>query len=339
MRAQIVITLISPILTLAVGFATGAALLLGSKLFGLGLTQPGQISAFIVYMTQILSSLMMITNIFNTFVRTRASVERVSEVLSSADDFEDVGASPKIKGGVEFKNVTFSYPGSSGLPSLKNLSFKVEPGERIAIIGPTGSGKSTVAWLLLRLYDVSDGEILVDGIDIRDIKISDLRGAIAPVPQKATLFSGTVRDNVNWADPSAPDERTTAALKAAEANFVFNMKKGADSLLGSGGVNVSGGQKQRISIARALMKNAPILILDDATSALDPITEKKVKQNISGGARTVILITQRCSAAMDADKILVLNEGALAGLGRHEELLENCPIYRDIYDSQTVEVV
>lgn len=338
-RAQIVITLISPILTLAVGFATGAALLLGSRLFGLGLTQPGQISAFIVYMTQILSSLMMITNIFNTFVRTRASVERVSEVLSSADDFEDIGASPKIKGGVEFKNVTFSYPGSSGLPSLKNLSFKVEPGERIAIIGPTGSGKSTIAWLLMRLYDVTDGEILVDGIDIRDIKISDLRGAIAPVPQKATLFSGTVRDNVNWADPSAPDERTTAALKAAEANFVFNMKKGADSLLGSGGVNVSGGQKQRISIARALMKDAPILILDDATSALDPITEKKVKQNISGDERTVMLITQRCSAAMDADKILVLNEGALAGLGKHEDLLETCPIYRDIYDSQTVEVV
>ncbi len=338
-RAQIIITFVSPILTLMVGFATGAALLMGSRLFSLGLTEPGQISAFIVYMTQILSSLMMITNIFNTFVRTRASVERVSEVLDSTDDFENAGSSPKIKGAIEFRNVTFSYPGSSGLPSLKNLSFKAEAGEKIAVIGPTGSGKSTVAWLLLRLYDVTDGEILIDGIDIRDMKISTLRNSIAPVPQKATLFSGTVRDNVNWSNPDASDAQTRAVLEAAEADFVFEMKDGADSFLGSGGVNVSGGQKQRISIARALMKNSPILILDDATSALDPITEKKVKKNISGSGRTVILITQRCSAAMDADKILVLEEGSLAGWGNHEALLQNCPIYRDIYESQTVEVV
>ncbi len=339
-RAQIVITLISPLLTLVVGFGTGAALIFGSRLFSLGLTQPGQISAFIVYMTQILSSLLMITNIFNTFVRTKASVERVTEVLSSADDFKNTGASPKIKGGVEFKNVTFSYPGGSGLPSLKNLSFRVDAGQRLAIIGPTGSGKSTIAWLLLRLYDVSGGEILLDGTDIRELGIDALRQSVALVPQKATLFSGTVRSNVNWGDPNASDEKTNAALKAAEAGFVFNMPKGADSVLGSGGVNVSGGQKQRISIARALMKNSPILILDDATSALDPITEKKVKQNISSGAdRTVILITQRCSAAMDADMILVLDEGERVGLGDHDTLLRECPIYRDIYMSQTVEVV
>ncbi len=338
-RAQIVITLISPILTLAVGFATGAALLLGSRLFGLGLAQPGEISAFIVYMTQILSSLLMITNIFNTFVRTRASVERVSEVIAGEDDFVNAGPEPKLKGGIEFRGVTFAYPGGSGLPSINNLSFKVEPGERLAVIGPTGSGKSTLAWLLLRLYDVTDGAVLIDGIDIRDMAVGALRRAVALVPQKATLFSGTVRENVNWSDPDAPNDKTEAALKDAEADFVFRMKRGADSLLGSGGVNVSGGQKQRISIARALMKDSPILVLDDATSALDPITEKKVKANISKEKRTVILITQRCSAAMDADKILVLDEGELAGWGNHFELLETCPIYREIYESQTVEVV
>ena len=338
-HAQIVITFISPILTLVVGLGSAAALLAGSRLFTLGLTQPGQISAFIVYMAQILSSLLMITNIFNTFVKTKASVSRITEILNCEDDFKNSenNSDAVISGMVEFNNVTFSYPGGSGVPAIKNLSFYVPAGKSLAVIGPTGSGKSTLAWLLLRLYDPDkNSSIMFDGKDIKKLDIETVRKSVALVPQKAMLFSGTVLDNMTWGNPKAEKAQVEAAIRTSGADFIYEMENGIDTYLGSGGVNISGGQKQRISIARGLIKNSPILVLDDATSALDTLTETKVRDNLlsEDNKSTVILITQRCSTAMFADNILVLSDGERVGFGTHDELLEECSIYREIFDSQ-----
>jgi len=338
-HAQIVITFISPILTLVVGLGSAAALLAGSRLFTLGLTQPGQISAFIVYMAQILSSLLMITNIFNTFVKTKASVSRITEILNCEDDFKNSenNSDAVISGMVEFNNVTFSYPGGSGVPAIKNLSFYVPAGKSLAVIGPTGSGKSTLAWLLLRLYDPDkNSSIMFDGKDIKKLDIETVRKSVALVPQKAMLFSGTVLDNITWGNPKAEKAQVEAAIRTSGADFIYEMENGIDTYLGSGGVNISGGQKQRISIARGLIKNSPILVLDDATSALDTLTETKVRDNLlsEDNKSTVILITQRCSTAMFADNILVLSDGERVGFGTHDELLEECSIYREIFDSQ-----
>ena len=338
-HAQIVITFISPILTLVVGLGSAAALLGGSRLFTLGLTQPGQISAFIVYMAQILSSLLMITNIFNTFVKTKASVSRITEILNCEDDFKNSenNSDAVISGMVEFNNVTFSYPGGSGVPAIKNLSFYVPAGKSLAVIGPTGSGKSTLAWLLLRLYDPDkNSSIMFDGKDIKKLDIETVRKSVALVPQKAMLFSGTVLDNITWGNPKAEKAQVEAAIRTSGADFIYEMENGIDTYLGSGGVNISGGQKQRISIARGLIKNSPILVLDDATSALDTLTETKVRDNLlsEDNKSTVILITQRCSTAMFADNILVLSDGERVGFGTHDELLEECSIYREIFDSQ-----
>lgn len=338
-HAQIVITFISPILTLVVGLGSAAALLAGSRLFTLGLTQPGQISAFIVYMAQILSSLLMITNIFNTFVKTKASVSRITEILNCEDDFKNSenNSDAVISGMVEFNNVTFSYPGGSGVPAIKNLSFYVPAGKSLAVIGPTGSGKSTLAWLLLRLYDPDkNSSIMFDGKDIKKLDNETVRKSVALVPQKAMLFSGTVLDNITWGNPKAEKAQVEAAIRTSGADFIYEMENGIDTYLGSGGVNISGGQKQRISIARGLIKNSPILVLDDATSALDTLTETKVRDNLlsEDNKSTVILITQRCSTAMFADNILVLSDGERVGFGTHDELLEECSIYREIFDSQ-----
>lgn len=338
-HAQIVITFISPILTLVVGLGSATALLAGSRFFTLGLTQPGQISAFIVYMAQILSSLLMITNIFNTFVKTKASVSRITEILNCEDDFNnsESNSDSNISGTVEFNNVTFSYPGGSGVPAIKNLSFYVPAGKSLAVIGPTGSGKSTLAWLMLRLYDPDkNSSIMLDGKDIRNLDVEEVRKSVALVPQKAMLFSGTVLDNITWGNPEAEKAQVEDAIRTSGADFIFEMENGIDTYLGSGGVNISGGQKQRISIARGLIKNSPILVLDDATSALDTLTETKVRDNLlsENNKSTVILITQRCSTAMFADNILVLSDGERVGFGTHDELLKECSIYKEIFDSQ-----
>jgi ATP-binding cassette subfamily B multidrug efflux pump len=222
------------------------------------------------------------------------------------------------------------------VPALKNLSFSVKSGQTLAIIGPTGSGKSTVAWLLLRFYDVNDGRILMNGYDIRDLNIETVRRNVAIVPQKPMLFSGSVADNIRWGNKEATDEMLKQAARMAEADFISKMDNGFDSLLGSAGVNVSGGQKQRISIARGIIKNSPVLILDDATSALDAVTEAKVRKNLKDktGKQTVIIITQRCGTAMSADRILVLDNGVKVGFGTHDQLMKDCEVYRDIYKTQ-----
>lgn len=337
--AQIVITFFSPLLTLAAGFGTVLILRAGSRMFSAGSINPGEISAFVVYMAQILSSLLMITNVFNNFVRTKASDGRIKEVLMMQDDFPPAGgtAEPVRKPlAVSFSGVTFSYPGGSGRPALQNVSFSVEAGRSLAVIGPTGSGKSTLAWLLIRLYDPDSGTIRLGGQDIHTADAEGIRRNISLVPQKAQLFSGTVRDNITWGNRGATEDEILRALHVSGANFILNTTKGLETDLGSGGVNLSGGQKQRLSIARALIKNAPVLVLDDATSALDAITESEVRRAILSENKdtTVIFITQRCSTAMAADAILVLEDGITMGYGTHSGLLKTCSVYRDIYDSQ-----
>ncbi|MFL0246305.1 ABC transporter ATP-binding protein [Candidatus Clostridium stratigraminis] len=333
---QIIITFVSPLMTLTVGIGTVIVIFIGSRLFTINLAKPGDISAFTIYMAQILTSLIMITNIFNTFVRTKASTMRIKEVLDCEDDFIYSGEIENLKGEIEFKNVTFAYPNGSGVPALKNLSFSIKNGQSLAIIGPTGSGKSTIAWLLLRFYDVKSGKILIDGKDIKTLNIDSVRNNISIVPQKPMLFSGSVAENIRWGDMEAIDERLKEAALKAEASFIEQMPNSYESPLGSGGVNVSGGQKQRISIARGLLKESSVLILDDATSALDAVTEARVRENINSKSRnqTIITITQRCGTAMFADKILVMDNGVKAGYGDHSELMESCEIYRDIYKTQ-----
>lgn len=334
--SQIIITVVSPLITFTVGIGTVIVIWIGSKLFSLNLANPGDITAFTIYMAQILTSLIMITNIFNTFVRTKASTARIKEIFNCEDDFTESGEVSELKGEIEFKNVTFSYPNGSGIPAINNLSFSLKAGEKLAIIGPTGSGKSTIVWLLLRFYDVNKGEILIDGKNIKDIDVDYLRKNISIVPQKPMLFSGSISENIKWGDKNASNEKVKLTAEKAEASFVYNMPEEFESTLGSGGVNLSGGQKQRISIARGIIKNSKILILDDATSALDAVTESKVRDNINSSMKdeTVITITQRCGTAMFSDKILVMDNGENVGFGTHSELMKNCDIYREIYRTQ-----
>ena len=334
--AQMIITLVSPLMTLTVGIGTVIVIFAGSRLFTMHLAEPGDITAFTIYMAQILTSLVMITNIFNTFVRTKASTVRIKEIFDCESDFKKLSEKEKLNGDIEFKNVTFSYPGGSGVPALKDLSFYIKNGQNLAIIGPTGSGKSTIAWLLLRFYDINSGEILINGKDIRTLDIDAVRSNIAIVPQKPMLFSGTIAENLKWGNKFATEEMIHEAAHASEAYFIEKMPEGYESLLGSSAVNVSGGQKQRISIARAILKKSSVLILDDATSALDAVTEAKVLKNLNKGSesKTIITITERCGTAMSADRILVIDNGEKVGFGTHDELMENCQVYRDIYKTQ-----
>ncbi|MEQ8199624.1 MAG: ABC transporter ATP-binding protein, partial [Clostridiaceae bacterium] len=238
---------------------------------------------------------------------------------------------------LEFKNVTFAYPAGSLMPALRDISFKVSKGETLAVIGPTGSGKSTLAWLCLRFYDADKGTISLNGKDIRLLDCSRLRADIALAPQKSMLFTGTVADNISWGRRSASEKEIMEAAKMAQADeFVKNMPAKYNSVLGQGGVNLSGGQKQRISIARAIAKKSDIMIFDDCTSALDAVTEAKVRQELKKlkDKKIIIMITQRVGTAMFADKILVLDNGQNVGLGSHKELLNSCETYRGIFDSQ-----
>lgn len=336
LASQMIITTISPILTLVVGMGTVAVIYLGSRLYPIELADTGDITAFIIYMSQILTSLIMITNVFTMFVRTKASTMRIIEVLTCKEDFKKSGISPHLNGEIVFDHVTFSYPNGSGIPALQDLSFSIEKGQTLAIIGATGSGKSTIAWLLLRFYDVDKGKIMLDQVDIKEIGPDVIRQNIAVVPQSPMLFSGTVRDNLKWGNEYATRDNMEEAVEKAEASFLYDMDNGYDSILGNSGVNLSGGQKQRISLARGLLKEAPILLLDDATSALDAMTEAKIIRNIyqSKGTLTTLLITQRCGTAMFADKILVLENGRKIGMGSHEELMKVCEVYKDIYNTQ-----
>lgn len=336
--SQMVIVIFSPIMSLCVSLGIAGSLYFGSILFRTGQIDVGRIAAYINYMAQILSSLIMITNIFNTFVRTKASNERIMQVLKEGEDFQGTNRCFENHcGQLSFQNVTFAYPGGSGTPAIKDLTFEVNPGETLAVIGPTGSGKSTLAWLCMHFYEVNEGTIVYNGTNINNLDLKLLRESITLAPQKSMLFSGSVYDNIAMGRQNAEEEDIIAASKIAQADgFIRKMPNGYYSILGQGGVNISGGQKQRIAIARALVRNASVFILDDCTSALDAVTEAKVRRGLksAGDGKSVILITQKIGTAMAADKILVLDNGEKAGFGNHQDLLKSCKTYREIYESQ-----
>jgi ABC-type multidrug transport system, ATPase and permease components len=296
----------------------------------------GALMASVNYMTQILFSLSMVSNIVNRSVRASASAIRIREVLEEENEQKvaEGGFKGNGKGELEFSAVSFSYA-SSSKNTLSDISFTVVGGSSLAIIGPTGSGKSTLINLIPRFYDVNGGAISLDGVDVKDWDMERLRSAIRIVTQRPMLFSGTIRENLAFAsDTAGEDEMLNALEKASALAFVNSADKGMDTLLGQRGVTLSGGQKQRLSIARALLGKAELMILDDATSALDSFTEARVLDNLLASQSSVILVTQRISTARRADKILVLEEGRAVGFGSHEVLLETCPVYKDLCLSQ-----
>lgn len=305
-----------------------------------GVMDVEEIMACITYLMQMMMATMMLAMNFMFISRAKISADRISEILETDVDIVDP-AEPKlpaeVKGKVEYKNVAFRYKMGSGDAVLENISFTAEPGETIGILGETGSGKSTLVNLLPRLYDVTEGQILVDGIDVRDYKISDLRQRVAVVLQETILFSGTIRDNIRWGKKDASEEEIIAAAKAAQAHdFIMELPDQYDTELGQRGVNVSGGQKQRISIARALIQNPAIIIFDDSTSAVDSLTEKNIRQGMKETHNdcTKFIIAQRISSVRHADKILVLSGGKIVAQGDHNYLMKTSKDYQEILASQ-----
>lgn len=340
MKAIRLMSVFSPAIMLTVNLGIVGVLWLGGMGVENGQMQVGHIIAFINYMTQILFSLMMISMVFNMFVRARASASRIGEVFVLEDpqswDSENSHYS-KERGRIDFENVRFSYEGTVGEPVLKNINLTCLPGETVGIIGSTGSGKSTLVNLIPRFYDVNSGTIKVDGEDITKVNPQKLREKIAIVPQKNILFTGSVADNIRWGKEGATlEEIQHAAEMACAAEFIESSPEGYETRIGQGGVNFSGGQKQRISIARAMVRHPEILILDDSTSAVDVATETKIKDSLKTYAKglTCLLIAQRITSVMDADKIVVLDRGQIAGIGKHEDLLRDCKVYQEIFQSQ-----
>lgn len=308
-----------------------------------GNLQVGQLMAFINYTMQILFSLMMIGNIFLFITRASASAERINEVLDCGIDIkskENAIKKPIEFGKVEFRNVTFYYNQDEESPALENISFVVNPGEIVGIIGTTGSGKSTLVSLIPRLYDVQEGEVLIDDINVKDYDVEVLRKSISIVLQDTILFTGSIKENIAWGNENATMEEIIQAAKAAQAHhFIMSFEKGYDTDVSERGVNLSGGQKQRISIARAILKKPKILILDDCTSAVDMATEKKIQAALKEYMKgtTTFIIAQRISSIKHADKIIVMDAGKIVAIGTHDELVKSCPIYREIYLTQTGE--
>ena len=304
-----------------------------------GSFQVGKIIAFINYMTQMANSLMMISTVFTMFVRARASAERIGEVMNTGDTImkSENPVEPCGTGTIEFKNVSFSYSGNLEEPVLKDINFSCSPGETIGVIGTTGSGKTSLVSLIPRFYDATAGTVNVYGVDVRRMDEHALRENIAVVPQKNTLFTGTILENIRWGNETATLSQVEQAAKTAQAHdFIMSLPDKYDTILGQGGVNLSGGQKQRLSIARALVKDPAILILDDCTSAVDIITEGRIRNGLKNYSKDLlsIIIAQRISSVMAADKIIVLDNGRIIGSGTNEELLQNCGVYREIYESQ-----
>ena len=326
-----------------VGLVMNVAMILmywfGGRMVFAGNMQAGEIMAFTNYITQILMSLTMSSFALMFLSRATVSMQRVNEVLDTEPDIlsgDDERAYVK-QGRVEFRDVSFSYPGQSGDPVLQHISFTAEPGETVAILGATGAGKSTLISLIPRLYDATGGEVLVDGVDVRQYNLKKLRSGIGVALQKSVLFTGAIADNLRWSDASAPSRLVEQAAEIAQAQpFIDESPDGYATMLGQGGVNLSGGQKQRLSIARALVKHPAILILDDSTSAVDLATEAEIQRGLREvmGHMTVFIIAQRISSVMDADKIIVMENGRIADIGKHAELKQRCDIYREIVVSQ-----
>lgn len=308
-----------------------------------GLMDVGEISVLASYIMQVLMNIMMVSMFFLQLTRAKACGDRVVEVLDTKIDITNpenayIPSLDERKGKVEFKNVSFKYsPEGTGDNILENISFTAQPGEIIGIVGGTGCGKSSLVNLIPRLYDVTEGEVLIDGVDVRKYDLTTLRDMVGVVLQKNVLFTGTIRENIRWGKSDATDEEVIAACKCAQADdFIRSQPDGYDTFLAQGGLNLSGGQKQRLCIARAIIKHPKILILDDSTSAVDTATEAKIRESFYGDLKdtTVFIIAQRISSVQDADKILVVDDGLIKGIGTHQELLAENEIYQEICNTQ-----
>ncbi len=336
-----VMILMMPVMTLAMNLTVLAVVWFGGKQVIAGEMLVGDLTAFITYITQILMSLMMLSMVLLQSSRAIASARRVQEVLNETIDLTDDQARYKNlevrRGKIEFKNVSFRYYKDNHEKVLENISFVANPGEIVGIIGSTGCGKTSLVQMIPRLYDADEGEVLVDDVNVREYSLYHLRNGVGMVLQKNVLFSGTIEENLLWGDEKASEDVLSAAARAAQAeDFINSFIDGYDTELGQGGVNVSGGQKQRLCIARALLKKPKILILDDSTSAVDTATESRIRESFSTSLKdtTKVIIAQRITSVMDADRILVMDEGKIVGEGKHMELLKSCEAYQEIYYSQ-----
>lgn len=339
-HAEKLIILNGPIMQLCMYGCMIAVFFFGANLTINGMMTTGDITSFITYIMQILMSLMMIAMSLVQVVLSRASMSRIVEVIDEKIDIDDTSADPSLKpmdGSVVFNDVKFGYSKNAGNLVFNGIDFSIKSGETVGIIGGTGSAKSTLVQLIPRLYDVCGGSVVVGGHDVREYKLRNLRDDVAMVLQKNVLFSGTILENLKWGNENATMEQVIEAAKAAEAHdFIMSFPKGYDTDLGQGGVNVSGGQKQRLCIARALLKNPKIIILDDSTSAVDTATDARIRAAFRKKLKhiTTIIIAQRISSVSDADKIIVMDDGKIDGIGTHDELMKSNEIYREVYASQ-----
>ncbi len=330
-----------PLMSIIMNITTLSVVWFGGRQIMVGDMQVGDLTAFTTYIVQVLMSLMMLAMVLLASTRAVASARRISEVLDTEIDLTDDDATQKdrmvVDGSVEFKNVSFRYYKDNDRKVLDNINITINPGEMVGIIGSTGCGKTTLVQMIPRLYDVDEGEVLVDGVNVKEYSLKNLRTGVGMVLQKNVLFSGSIEENLRWGDMNADKATIIEAAEAAQAqDFIESFTDGYDTELGQGGVNVSGGQKQRLCIARALLKKPKILILDDSTSAVDTATEARIRQAFATTLKstTKIMIAQRISSVMDADKIIVMDEGEIVGIGTHDVLLKECEAYQEIYDSQ-----
>jgi ATP-binding cassette subfamily B protein len=341
-KVNVLMATLMPVMMLVMNFSMIAILYFGGQRIDSGHMDIGSLIAFIQYAMQIMFSLIMVSIIFVMIPRASASAERINEVLDMQPDLsnpEQPRSMSALQGTIEFDNVTFRYPGAENA-ALSGISFTARPGETTAIIGGTGSGKSTLLSLIPRFYDVTEGSVRLNGTDVRELRQEDLRSKIGFVPQKAVLFTGTIAENIRHGKDDATMEEIVHAAQTAQAeNFITEMKDGYDSVIAQGGNNVSGGQKQRLSIARALVRRPEVYIFDDSFSALDFKTDAKLRAALKSETTeaAVLIVAQRVSTVMDADRILVMDEGRIVGSGTHKELLEHNEVYREIVSSQLTE--
>ncbi|MBQ7015031.1 MAG: ABC transporter ATP-binding protein [Clostridia bacterium] len=333
---------LSPIMMIIMNAATIAVIYIGSLQVEASKMGVGDVMAVVTYMTQILMSMMMMSMMFMNISRAKASYQRIKDVMNTNPSIFSGNEEDKIieNGKIEFKDVSFKYPLAVGEPVIKNVNLTINAGETVAFLGSTGSGKSSLVNLIPRFYDVTEGQILVDGVDVKDYELDNLRSGIGMVLQEAILFSGSIMENIKWGNPDATDEEAIAAAKIAQADdYISSFPEGYNTMLGQRGLTLSGGQKQRLSISRAVLKKPKILILDDSTSALDMGTEARLQKALKETMvdMTSIIIAQRISSVMYADKIVVLEKGEIVAVGTHDELMKNSEIYQDIYSSQVGE--